>query len=796
MNLPRAAPVGLWVALLAVCVVTIAHTSFTADLSAFLPKAPTAEQQVLVDQLTEGAVSRLILVGIEGSDATTRARLSHETATRLRASPEFTLVNNGETAGGERSREILFNHRYLLSPAVTADRFSEAGLRAAIGESIELLASPAGLMLKSLLPRDPTGELMQVIGAQDIGAQPTSANGVWISRDGARAMLLAQTRVGGSDTDGQQRALATIRQAFALSVETVPTGAGPARLLLSGPGVFSVSSRETIRHDVTRLSAIGVISIVGLLFLAYRSLLALGLGLLPVVTGAVVGVAAVSLGFGVVHGITLGFGTTLIGEAVDYSIYFLVQSSPSTQELAGDRERWIAAFWPTIRLGMLTSVVGFCTLLLSGFPGLAQLGLYSVSGIFVAAAVTRFVLPSLVPAGFHVRDLSYLGSALAAVMARANVLRWGLAFMLVLAGAVIWSHRDALWNSELSALSPVSAADQALDRTLRADLGAPDLRYLVVVSGPDKESVLRAAEQVGAQLEKLVEAGTLGGFDTPVRLLPSHASQLARQQALPDATELAARLQAATRGLPIRSERLQPFVADVESAKNARPIERADLEGSTLAVALDTLLLQSAGRWSALLPLKATQGAVDSAIDPRPIRAALSEAAQKDALLVDLKGETDRLYAGYLAEAINLSLAGFFVMLCLLWLALRSPARVLRVVAPLVAAVMIVMAIHLLCGTRLHILHLVGFLLIAAVGSNYALFFDKRIVPKGEERDKMLASLVLASTTTVIGFGVLAFSRVPVLQAIGATVGPGAILALLFSAVLAEDSLQSLESGA
>ena len=57
-------------------------------------------------------------------------------------------------------------------------------------------------------------------------------------------------------------------------------------------------------------------------------------------------------------------------------------------------------FWPTIRLGMLTSVVGFVTLLFSRFPGLAQLGLYSVSGLVVAAGVTRFVLPTLLPGDF------------------------------------------------------------------------------------------------------------------------------------------------------------------------------------------------------------------------------------------------------------------------------------------------------------------------------------------------------------------------------------------------------------
>ncbi len=779
------AAVGLWVTLVVACVIVIGRASFTADLSAFLPRAPTAEQQVLVDQLTEGAVSRLILIGIEAPDTATRARLSRETAGRLRTSAEFTLVNNGESFGTERDRDLLFTHRYLLSPAVTADRFSEAGLRAAIGESIDLLASPAGLMLKALLPRDPTGELIQMLNLQASDARPALADGVWASRDGKRALLLAQTRASGSDTDGQQRALATIRRAFDEATEADRAAARPSRLLLSGPGVFSVSSRETIRNDVTRLSAIGLFGIVGLLLVIYRSLPALGLGLLPVISGALAGVAAVSLGFGVVHGITLGFGTTLIGEAVDYSIYLFVQSTqPAYREPAGDHGRWVATFWPTIRLGMLTSVVGFATLLFSGFPGLAQLGLYSVTGIAVAAGVTRFVLPTLLPAGFRVRDVSFLGHALAAVMTRARTLRWVFAGLLVAAAAVIGSHRDTLWNPELSALSPLSAADQALDRTLRADLGAPDVRYLVVVSDTDQESVLRAAERVGERLERLVDAGTLAGFDTPVRFLPSLASQQARQEALPPPTELAARLQAATGDLPIRPERLRPFLADVEAARNARPLNRADLDGTSFAFATDALLVHRGGRWSALLPLKAAAG---SAIDPQPIRVALAEAAQKNALLVDLKVETDRLYSGYLAEAIYLSLAGFAVMLGLLWLSLRSPLRVLRVVAPLVAAVVVVIAAHALAGSRLNILHLVGMLLIVAVGSNYALFFDQRADGNGTDRVATLASLVLASTTTVIGFGVLAFSKVPVLQAIGATVGPGAVLALLFSAILAEN---------
>ena len=106
---------------------------------------------------------------------------------------------------------------------------------------------------------------------------------------------------------------------------------------------------------------------------------------------------------------------------------------------------------------------------------------------------------------------------------------------------------------------------------------------------------------------------------------------------------------------------------------------------------------------------------------------------------------------------------------------------------PLVAVVITVVAVLALCGHRLTILHLVGLLLIVAVGSNYALFFSGK---RGENSaagiaPQTLTSLVFANMTTVAGFGLLGFSKVPVLQAIGITVGPGAVLALIFAASFA-----------
>lgn len=766
-------PVWLWLAFLLACGAIISRTEVTTDLSAFLPKNPTPEQQLLMDQLRDGIASRLILVGIEGADAPARAQLSKQVAQGLRTDPAFVTVNNGEPVNTERDRAFLFNNRFLLSPSVTPERFSADGLHAALGDSIDLLASPAGLLVKSLLPRDPTGEMVQLLDQLSSGTQPPMEHGAWASRDGTRALMLMQTRAPGSDTDAQQRAMAAIERVFATARQAHPD----AKLVMTGPGVFSVTSRETIHSQVSRLSLISVVLIAALLLLVYRSPTALVLGFLPVLSGVAAGVAAVSLGFGAVHGITLGFGTALIGEAVDYSIYLFVQSEQSET----DKESWVKRFWPTVRLGVLTSICGFASLLLSGFPGLAQLGLYAIAGLIAAAVMTRFVLPHLLPANFRIHDVSAIGRVLGRLTERAAILRWPVVVLLLAACAVLALNRDTLLNEKISSLSPVSQADIALDERLRADMGAPDVRYLVVITGASREAVLSSSEQVGALLQEQVANGAIAGFESPSRYLPSIATQRARQASLPPPDELQARLAKAVLDLPVQAQLFKPFLNDVQTSRQQPLLQASDLEQTSMAMAVDALLLQQPRGWTALLPLKAPE---DGNINADPIRAALGNTGLPHVLFVDMKAESDRLYSGYLNEASLLSLGGLVALVVLLLLIFRSPSRVTRIVAPLIASVLTVTAGLALFGQQLAILHLVGLLLVVAVGSNYALFFD-RPDPLTPISHRTLASMALANVTTVAGFGLLAFSNVSILQAMGVTVAPGVVLALVYAAIFA-----------
>ena len=405
---PGVIRVALWLVVLSLAIGIIARTPFTTDMSAFLPATPQETQQILVDQLKDGVASRLILVGVEGAAPKTLGDISRQMAAALRPQVEFASVANGAGDETATDRQFIWNNRYLLSPTVTAGAFTEAGLHHALERDLQLLSSGFEPMIKASLTSDPTGETLTLIRQMSGDAHPQIREGVWLSADGKRALLLFQTRAMGFDIDAQEAALSDIAQAFR-TAQSATEGGHAARLIATGPGVFGVKTRAQMKHDVSLYSTIATSAIVILLLVSIARIPVLCLTLMPVITGALAGIAAVSLTFGFVHGITIGFGVTLIGEAVDYAIYLFAQTEPGRTPVAT-----LARIWPTLRLGMLVSICGFAAMLFSSFIGFVQLGIFTIAGLATALTVTRLYCRVLLPTAVCRRTENRAGITLAA----------------------------------------------------------------------------------------------------------------------------------------------------------------------------------------------------------------------------------------------------------------------------------------------------------------------------------------------------------------------------------------------
>ncbi|RTQ36483.1 transporter [Variovorax gossypii] len=775
----RAVVLLAWLLVLLCGVVVIARTQIGADLSAFLPKSPDVRQRVLIEQLQSGVASRTLMLGIEGGSTEQRAAVSRAVAKEMRQSKLFELVQNGDVSDWSDSGTWVFEHRYQLSPGVNPGHFTVEGLRDAINETLSMLGTPAGNVIKPFLDRDPTGETQRIAMELVPASSPRSEDGVWMSRTAPRALMIATTRAAGSDLDAQAVAIAHVHAAYEAAVRDM--GAEAPKLLLSGPPVFSVMSRDKIKTEAIHLAVVGGIVMGGLLLLAFASPRALVIAFLPVATGVVIGTASVSLVFGSVHGLTLGFGSTLIGETVDYAIYYLIQARQvGAGAVAGTGwQRWRDLNWPTVRLGLLTSVCGFAALVFSGFPGLAQLGVFSIAGLVSAALATRYVLPVLAPDGATGMGMRRYMAQLAGALVRGLPrLRWPLAALGVAALALVLWQGGHLWRADLGAMSPVPKASQQLDEMLRNDIGASDGGVLVVAYGDDEQAALRHTEAAAARLDALVDSGELVGYETVTRVLPSLEVQAARIAGLPDAETLRANLAEATKGLPLPASRLGPFLADVEAARKLPPVQRAELADGPLGPILNTLMYERpGGGWGTLVVLhpgaKFDQGRLEAALAGLP-----------EVQVVDVGRELASLYQRYLHEAFVQVLLGALAVVVLLGIYLRSWRRLLAVCQPLLFAVVLTLGGMAVLQAALGILHLVGLLLIVAVGSNYALFFDQ-LRTTGRADEDTLASLMLANLTTVVSFGLIAISDIPALSSIGRVVAPGALLALLLSAAFA-----------
>jgi predicted exporter len=772
---PRVAVLALWLALLLASAWQIARTPVSADITAFLPPSVSRTQQLLIDQLRDGVASRLLLIGVEGDDADKLAVISRDLARRLRATQLFSYVNNGEAALSGAERDLLMTHRYLLSPAVTPERFTAAALREALENDLRLLASPLGAMIKPTLPADPTGEWLHIATALSAGGGPASRFGVWFAEGsgGGRALLLAETLAPGFDADRQQQALDAVRAEFAAAAAGTS-----ARLLLSGAGVFTATSRAIIEQDAWRLSLIAGVLVVLILYTVYRSARVVVLGLLPVLSGLLVGAAAVGLGFGMIHGITLGFGATLIGEAVDYPSYLFIHVARG-EKVADTLQR----IGPTLRLAVLTTVFGALAMLLSSFTGLSQLGLLAMVGVLAAGLVTRRVLPLLAPTLPAEHKLHLLPPASSSIERRLQRGRWLAWLALLAAVALIAARQDRLWDDDLANLNPIAEEAKRLDGELRRQLGALDVRHLVIARGATQDQALARSEEAAATLDKLVQDNVIAGYELAASFLPSTRTQTRRRAALPDDATLHANLTRALDGLPFQDGVFEPFLRDVAQARVGKPVELDDLRGSALDLKVRSLLLKSGGEWIALVPLRSVANA-------EALAGAFASPASSQALppvfLLDLKEESNRLVNGYRNESLRLIGLGLLAILAVLAFGLRDATAVGRVLLPPVIAVAVTVACLLLAGRRLNLFHLVSLLLVIGIGLNYALFFH-RPEPDVEKRRLTRLALLVCSLTTLSAFGALAFSGTPVLHAIGMTVALGTVLSLLVAAMLARE---------
>ena len=773
---------ALLVVVIAAIVLVLNRFQLTTDLGAFLPKGESRVESLMVDLLDKGATSNLIFIGIRGQSIDQIAEVNQKLAQEFSNSEKIQAVHNSPQGLTEPQQHLIQQYRYLLTDRLASQTMTVKGLKESLQQRMQGLTSPLASLEKKFVRFDPTGEIlhiMQQVSSQekDQSSAPRLVDGTWISQSGERGLMIVELNATAFDLDGLSDAYAVIESETAKFAQLYQVSFD-----LTGPGAFTVFTRDVIRDDIRLLSILATAGVGLFLMLALRSLPMLLMVFVPLFSGIICAIAAILLVFGKINGITLAFGVTLIGVAIDYPIHFFTHLKNGKDDPSKSSLRLI---WPTLRLGVLSTVIAYGSLLFAEMSGLQQLGLFTITGLLVAAMTTRWILPLILPNKLPSdKGLARLHGFLELIAAPAYKARW-LVMAATIASLVyllLVDRNIADYNTR--SLSPVSLAQTALDREVRSELGHWSGGNLILVTGDSDQQVLHRLEKLKPFLQGLVKQQRISDYASVASFLPSIELQQQRQDALPDKEQLTSNLNQALQDFPFKPGLFDQFIDDVQTSKTLEHITFSSLEQQDLKEKVSALLHQKDEQWYAPVLLY-------NVLSERTVSDELNlEYSDQDWIsFVSLRAQSNKIMENALNNMITLITIGGFCIYLLLSFSFRDFIRPLKIILPTLMAVGLTVFILAISGIALTVFHIVSLLLVVGLGLDYSLFFH-RLTDHKDEWSSTFRALWMCCFSTVLVFGILVVSKTPPLHAVGMTVGIGALLCLLLGAIFSSRSLR------
>ena len=746
------------------------------NLLALLPATeadPVAEKAV--DTLATALGDRTVFL-VTSNDATHAKAAAKQLGATLSASGAFGSVT-AELPPFDVSKIAGLYMPYRFGLLAPADRAALMDGTVSLHDTLaRRLYSPLRSGLATQLADDPFGWLEHWLADLPLATSNLEIEDSLLvaHRGNATSVLVVATLPGSAYESKVQHA---VHEAVAHSEGALKQNFPDVTLARTGAVFYAEAARAASEREVHLIGVASVCGIALLMIWVFRSPRLILLGFVSTALGIVCALAATMLVFGKLHLLTLVFGASLIGEAVDYSIQYFVVYLGAGRDW--DAQRGVRAVRPALMVALTTSLLGYTILTWVPFPALKQIACFAIVGICTAFASVLWLLPALLvhapkrsPQRVFAGAARLLGAWRALIGGRRA---WAVAALLLIVAVPGWLRLTS--DDDIHLLIERDPVLMAQEQKMRDAVGVDNSTQFFVVRGETPEVVFERAEALGAKLDGLTGAARLSSWQSVTSFVPSAKRQgddhtLLSQRVFNDPAALRAMLVQAG----FRDE-----VADGWLAAYAKPDHAVLTVDSWLAAPWSQPFrhlwlgkVDIAGYAAVVIP----QG-VTSANEPALIATAH---ALPGVSFVDKAASVSTLFGAYRVDS-GIWLAGALLLVLLLMMARYRPLGGIVVTLPVLLAVGVTLAVFGYAGVPLNLFNWLALMLVLGVGANYAVFLREGAARADADLGAVWTGVLLSAATTLLSFGLLAMSAMPALKSFGATLALGIAVSVLLAPV-------------
>jgi len=750
--------------------VVVPKLKIETDILVLLPTTQDDAISGALDHLSSSLAQRQIfLIGAEQLGDAKQAAQAF--ADILSASQQFATVN--AQVGGDL-RAIVDSYQphatFLLSDH-DRERLRAGEGDALYRDALRAAYTPSGMARLLPLAQDPLGTLGNFLQQQlpSLGNAHLDGSMLIATSGGKQYVLITVETKGSAFAENVQDQVLPV---IATATQAAKQVSGDIEVLTSGALQHAAAARQKAQQEINTFGGIETIAVLALMFFVFGRFRPLILGALVLGLSVAAALTASHFIFGQVHILALVFGASLIGVVIDYSMHFFADQFR-------DREHWaptsaLAHVGPAIVLGMVTTLVGYAGLVLMPFPGLRQIAAFCMVGIVVGCGSVLCLYPYLMdwPRWFGSRrkPLPLRGLRLATAMdtylqqwrwTNLKVVTVSLLAAAMLAGAVQLHVQDDI--RALQASPPELLLNER--RVQEVLSGGIETRFFLV-EATTENALLRNEEQLRARLDQLVAAHDLGSYLAVTRALPSEE----RQRIDHDLMAQNLYLENGPFGRLMKQfgfSEAQIAARRLEFLQSSEPLTAAQWLTSPASAAYRHLWLGKIGDQFATV---VTLSGIHSVAKLTQIATDIPGAR-----FIDRPLEVSSVLSRYRQVTSGLLLFANFA--ALLVLSRRFGWRdAVRLSAPSIAACVATLGVFGWLGIGFNLFNAFALLLVLALGIDYGIF----LMHGREARTTAILSVTLSACTTLIGFGMLAFSATPFIRSIGATLLLGIVCSWAF----------------